>query len=88
MKLGCPASVLEGGALDLVSFLFPLASTETVQPALIAVQPPILAFQSIVVDKLNKARYALVCLLKLIVVFQPLHPLNPYASIFLPTPTP
>ena len=64
-----------------------LVSADTVQPALIAVQHPILAVHCIVLDKLNKTYYAHVCLLKFILAVQVSHPLNPYPSIFLPTPT-
>jgi hypothetical protein len=65
-----------------------LVSADTVQPALIAVQPPILAIHCKVLNKLNKMYYTHVCLLKFILAFQRSHHLNPDPSIFLPTPTP
>ncbi len=87
-NLGSTSVELTCGAFDFVLCIVRLASTETAQPALMAVQPPILAIHHIVLDNLNKICYPLVCLLKLILASQPSHHLNPYPTIFLPTPTP
>ncbi len=87
-NLGSTSVELTCGAFDFVLCIVRLASTETAQPALIAVQPPIPAFCCTALDNLNKACYSSPCLSKLILAVQPSHHLNPYPSISLPTPTP
>jgi len=79
-----------GEPVCLVTFNYDLLldrATSTAQPALMTVQPPIPAFHCKALDKLSKTYYPSLCLSKLILAFQRSHHLNPYPSIFLPTPT-